>query len=131
MLRISGVSDPYLEVWHPSSSVIAVFDKVGEFQLVESEIVQIGHDRSSAYWLLDVTLNDDERIEFEAGDVIGYYHPPDTRYQIWSIQTAGYTVYVNESTTALNTTNLNLYNRSDISNSRQPLIQFTIGKNDV
>ena len=120
----SGVSYPYLEVWHRTAPGIDVFDKVGEVQLVESEVVQVGHDLSTAYWLVNITLNGDDRIEFEAGDVIGYYLPPDARYQVWSIRTTGYTAYTSMLNALVNSSNFINYNLSD---GRQPLVQFDLG----
>jgi len=122
----AGVNDPYLEVWHPTTPDNSVFDKVSEVQLVESEIVQVGHDLSTAYWLVDIILNDDDRIDFEAGDLIGFYHPPDSRYTVWTIDTVGYTAYGHLLDNALNFINLTTI-EGDI-NNLQPLIQITVGK---
>ena len=62
---------------------------------MESAVIQVGND-SNAYWLLNTSLSDDDRIEFIAGDVIGYYQPPDISYQAWLIETdASYIAYAN------------------------------------
>jgi len=122
----NGLTDPYLEVWHPRTP--GVYDKISEVQLVESEVVQVGYDLSTAYWFVNITLNDFDKIEFETGDVIGYYHPNDSRYLILSIETAGYTIYANESANASST--ISLDNQNIVRNNRQPLIQFTIGMNN-
>ena len=121
----AGVNDPYLEVWHPPTPGIGVFDKVGEVQLVESKVAEEVDNDNSTYWLVNITLNDDDRIEFEAGDVIGYYHPPDTRYRVWTIITAGYRLYANDVAVASSIINLNT--QRTIINDVQPLIQLTIG----
>jgi len=120
----SGTIAPYLEVWHPPVPDIGIFDKVGEVQLVESEVVQVGHEISTAYWIVDITLNDDNRIEFEAGDVIGYYQPSDSRYQVWSIETTGFTAYNSQVDPPVNRSNLVTYG---IANNRQPLVQLIVG----
>ena len=122
-----GVNDPYVEVWHPTTPGSDVFDKVGEAQLVESEVVEEVDNNNKTYWLINITLNDDDRIEFEAGDVIGFYHPPDSRYGVWAIKTTGYTAFFYILSTPSRTINLE---KSDISQaSTQPLMQFTVGMN--
>jgi len=120
-----GTIDPYLQVWHPVTSNMNVYNKVDEVQLVESEIVEEVDNDNNTYWLVNITLIDDDRVEFEAGDVIGYYHPPDTRYQMWSIQTTGYRVYGSRLDNSSNTINLDTQEAS--ATNRQPLIQFIIG----
>ncbi|XP_065903512.1 uncharacterized protein [Dysidea avara] len=120
----SGGTNPYLEVWHQATPGGDVFDKVGEVHLVESEVVEEVDNNNNTYWLVNITLNDDDRIEFETGDVIGYYHPPDSRYRVWNIRTVGYTAYSNELTFALNTTDVATQDAT-VTNL-QPLIQFTV-----
>ena len=121
---LSGGSHPSVEVWHPTTPDGAFLAKVNEVELVESEIIQVGHDTSTAYWLVDIVLNGDDRIEFEAGDVIGYYQPPDTRYQVWSITAAGYTTYHSQNDPPINTSHLADYNTAT---NRQPLIRLIVG----
>ena len=117
----SGTSDPYLEVWHPQSPGIGVFDKVGEIQLIDNVVAQVG--TGSPYWNLNVSIIESDRIEFEVGDVIGYYQPPDSRYQMWTIRTSGYTAY--DTPTPSNTSNLVTLNINRV--DRQPLILLTTG----
>ena len=66
---------------------------MGETQLVESKVVEEVDNNNNTHWLVNITLNDDDRIEFEAGDFIGFYHPPDTRFRVWSIKTSGYIAF--------------------------------------
>jgi len=122
----NGTNDPYLEVWHPRTPDADIFDKVGEVQLIGSKAVEEVDNNNNIYWLVNVTLNDDDRIEFEAGDFIGYYHPPDTLYRLWNIETTGYTIYIYDDA---------LLNSIGSKNwmiklmEHQPLIQLTIGMN--
>jgi len=120
----SGTTAPYLEVWHQTTPGISVFDKVGEVQLVESEIVEEVDGNSLMYYFVNITLTDDDRIEFEAGDVIGYYQLSNSRYQVWSVSTAGYTAYSNQASIPLNESDLV---KLSIGNNRRPLIQLTTG----
>ena len=121
----AGVTDPYFELWRPMTLDLDVYNKVGEVQLVESEIVEEVDNGNNTYWLVNITLNDDDRIEFEAGDVIGYYHPPDTRYRVWSVVSTGYRIVANELSNASNT--ISLFDKDISLNNRRPLTQFTFG----
>ena len=125
MIRIlnNGITDPFLEIWHPPTSGIGIFDKVGEVQLVESNVVHVGTG-STEYLLLNISLTGSDRIEFEAGDSIGYYQPSDSRYHIWSNATTGYISYYIETPISLNTFDLVTASNSM---DRQPLIQLTTG----
>ena len=116
-------------MWRPTKSDLDVYNKVGEVQLVESEIVGEVDNDNNTYWLVNVTLNDDDRIEFEAGDVIGYYHPPDSRYRVWSISSTGYRIYANDNAEASNS--INISTQDIIINDLQPLMQFTVGMSSV
>jgi len=125
MLRINdGGTDPYFEVWHPQSPGNGVFDKVGRVQLLESELVQVGTG-SNQYWLLSMSLNGSDMIEFESGDVFGYYQPLDTHYGVGVIRPEGYIAYGNFFENSSSTFNLS---NADLSaNGRQLLLQFSIG----
>ena len=79
---------------------------------------------ASKYVYITLTINN--AIEFQSGDVIGYYHPPDSHFLMRDIQTDGYCLYrFNGSPAANNTEDLSLSDR--MFNNRQPLLQFDIG----
>jgi len=122
-------TDPYIEIWHPTTPEGDVFDKVGGVQLMKSEVVEEVDNNNNTYWLVNITLNGDDRIAFEAGDVIGYYQPPSTRYKVSVTYSAGYRLFGYEPTAESNTIKLNSQRFSV--NNLQPLIQFTIGTNDL
>ena len=61
---------------------------------------------------------------FQSGDVIGYYQPPNARYQVRDIRTMGYTLYRYDGSPP---NSVNLTERDFMVDFRQPLIQFTIG----
>jgi len=125
----AGLSDPYFELWQPTTPDLDVYNKVGEVQFVESKVVEEVDNDNNTYWLVNITLNDDDRVEFEVGDVIGYYHPPDSRYRVWSISSAGYRNYANDFADASNS--INIITQDIIINDLQPLMQFTIGMSSV
>ena len=127
MVRKNG-TDPFIEVWHPTTTDMNVLDKIGEVQLVENKVVEEVDNDSNSYWLVNITLNDDDRIEFEAGDVIGYYHPPDTRFLVWNIPSLGYQIIANNFGNGSKAIKFG----KDVSlNNLQSLIQVTIGMSSL
>ena len=81
------VDNPYIQVWRITNS--DTYSLVDQYQLQESDI-----SRRSDYYLANVTLNGDNRIEFQSNDVIGYYNPLKPRYRVWDDEnTRGYTIY--------------------------------------
>ena len=109
----------FLQVWRPVSAD-AIYNNIGEVQLQSNQVTGSGTYRTA-----DIMLTGDNTIEFQSGDVIGYYHPFNTRYLVRDINTTGYVLYRFDGSPAPNSVNLN--NRNAMINFRQPLIQFTIG----
>ena len=72
-----------------------------------------------------MSLNSSSQIEFQSGDVIGYYQPSNAR-QIWNIQTDEYTSYSYNATTPSAVLNINIEGISE--NNYQPLIEVMLGK---
>ena len=111
---------PYIQVWRNSSSDIYIL--VGQYRLQESDI-----SRRQNYYLANATLNRGNRIEFQSRDVIGYYHPSNPRYRVWSVENArGYTVYSVNSESPLNMLNIRRGSLSENQDDR-PLIQVLYG----
>ena len=75
----------------------------------------------------NITLTNDDRIEFQSGDVVGYYHPPDARYQVRDSFTDGYVLYQFNGLSSAVSDSINLTKRNFILNFRQPLLQFDVG----
>ena len=78
---------------------------------------------SSNYFEANIILTGNYTIEVQSGDVVGYYHPPDARYQVITMRTNGYILY--QFSRSHESVDLN--NASFSYNIQQPLIQFTIG----
>ena len=112
---------PFFQVWRPASVGSTIYNKVGEVQLQSNDQININSYR---YGVVIIILTGNSTIEVQSGDVVGYYHPPDARYQVRTIQTDGYIQYqfngLHESV------DLNYNTNSD--DQRKPLILFTIGK---
>ena len=102
-----------------------IYNKVGEIQLESEYQVTEGYNNFEA----TIILTDEKRLEFQTDDVIGYYHPPQSRYRVLDVTTMGYKLYRFDETSPPNT--LNLSEASQTLNNRQPLLQFTFGKNNI
>ena len=110
---------PFFQVWRASSINSKVYNKIGEVQLQSDDQVTGSGDYQTA----NIPLTGNNTIEVQSGDVVGYYHPPDARYQVRTIETDGYILYQFDGSPK----SVDL-NNNDGHNNRQPLIQFTIGK---
>ena len=117
-----GSNYPSFQVWQPLSVNSTVYDKIGEVQLQSDDQVTGSGNRRT----INITLTGNSTIEFQSGDVVGYYHPPDTRYRVRDIQTDGYILYRFDGPAP---SSVNLSERNFMFNFRQPLLQFTIGMN--
>ena len=124
MSKWHGNDFPLLQVWHPISLNSTVYNKIGEIQLPAGDFVPVGVNRN--YYSASVSLNSNSQIEFQSGDVIGYYQPSNPRWSIWSIQTSGYTSYSNNVTTP--STSIDTNNVDNIETNHQPLIAVMFGK---
>jgi len=118
--RFSGRGRLRFQVWRSLSTNSMVYANIGEVQLLDSQVSQCNSDR---FCNANIVLTDNDKIEFQSGDVIGWYQPSDVLYRLRTIQTIGYVQY--EFDGPLSSLDLNNADRSD--NQRQPLIQFVIG----
>ena len=116
----SRTNYPFFQVWRRASVGSTVYNKTGEVQLQSDDQVIRG---SNNYREVNIILTGNNTIGVQSGDVVGYYQPPQSRYRVRTIETAGYIQYRFRGS----------FESVDISNNigysiRQPLIQFTIGK---
>ena len=112
-------SRPSIQVWRPSGST---YTRISQYQLNQRDITEL-----ASYALASVSFVGDERIEFQSGDVIGYYLPNNPRYTVWNIETVGFVSYSTSADNALASVSIN---DANVETNRQPLIQMTIGKID-
>ena len=115
------------QLWRPSSVDPTVYNKVddSEVQLQSNNQVTRG---SNNLLEANIILTGDNTIEFQSGDVVGYYHPPDARYRVINIPTDGYILYRFDLNRSPVPTSVNLNDANSNVSNAQPLIQFTIGK---
>ncbi|XP_065899401.1 uncharacterized protein [Dysidea avara] len=116
---------PYFIIWRPSSTNSMVYTSSGEVQLQESQVSQCN---SFVTCNVNIVLSGSNRIEFLSGDVVGYYHPQQTIYQVRTIRTNGYERYRIDGSSAPTSVDLSTVNNNRINNNRQPLIQFVIDR---
>ena len=118
-----GSNFPQFEVWHPTSLNSSNYTIIGVVPLPAGD--RIGNP-STGYYYTNISLDSNSQIEFQSGDVIGYYQPSNAQRLIWSIQTSGYTSYSNTVTSP--STSIDINNVENIDTNHQPLIQITFGK---
>ena len=112
---------PFFQVWRLISVNSTIYNKTGEVQLSDDEVTGSG-----TYQTANIILTGNNRIEVQSGDVVGYYHPSNSRYRVRDISTDGYVLYRFDGSPAAN--NLEDLSQSDhVFNYRQPLLQFAIG----
>ena len=87
-----------------------LYTSVGEVQLQESQVSQCTND---IYCIANIVLTGLDRIEFQSGDVVGWYTTPKARYGMMTILTDGFVADISENA---------------VGDQFQPLIQFQIGK---
>ena len=123
MKDLSGATNyPIFEVWrpyiHPGS-----YMKIGEVHFSAGSLKVASQ---GSYYYANIPLNSSGKIEFQSGDVIGYYQPSNAQRKIWSIQTDEYTSYSNTGPYPL--TLLNVYSYGTRVTNYQPLIEVMYGK---
>ena len=121
---MSGNNLPLFQVWHPTEVNSSTYNKTSEVQLPEGNFIAVGIN--SNYFSASLSFNSNSQIEFQSGDVIGYYQPSNPRRLIGSIQTSGYTSYSNNVTTS--STSIDTNNVDNVEANRQPLIEVMFGK---
>ena len=112
----SRSGNPTIQVFRPTSS--SSYSEVHEYTLQDSDITDMGD-----YHLANVSFTGSDRVEVQSGDIIGYHIRSTPRYNIWNIQTIGYTSY---ATFAFNPSNSFTISNSGTA-SKQPLIQVIFG----
>ena len=112
------INYPFFQVWRLAVDSTTIYNKISEVQLSDDQVTGSGNPRTAT-----ITLTGNNTIEVQSGDVVGYYHPPQSRYRVRTIQTRGYIQYrFNGSHDSVD-----LNNNIGRNDQRQPLIQFTIG----
>ena len=122
MKGLLSINYPIFQVWRPFLSFSRIYLKIGEVQLSDGKLTNVGQ---GSYIYANMSLNSSSQIEFQSGDVIGYYQPSNA-LKIWNIQTDGYTSYSYTVTTPLTLIDIN--SEEIIKTNYQPLIKVMFGE---
>ena len=130
LISLEGASSsgdyPIVQVWRCHRTNQQLYNRVNTLcALTGSNITSRGD-----YYLGNVSCTGNERVEFQSGDVIGYYHANEVQYLLWTTDTTGYTAHQRDVNSPLDTFNINANNVDEIVN-RQPLIQVMFGKINI
>ena len=122
---VSGTEYPVFQVWRPvmTSFQSNNYIKIGEVQLSDRSLEVV--DNGSYVVYADISLNNSNQMEFQSGEVIGYYQPSNSCL-IWNTRTSGYTSYSNNVTSPL--TNMDTNHVDNVHDNYQPLIEVMFGK---
>ena len=124
LLGTPGTELPVFQVWHPVLPGSSVYSIVGQVQF------NSGVHLNSFYYISTVLLAEDDRIEFQSGDVIACYQPTNPLRGMQLIDAssdANYTAYINFGAN-LNATTIDINGTDYIEFAFQPLINITTGK---
>ena len=103
--------------------VNSVYERIGEAQLQSANQVTTG---SRNFRVANIILTGNNRIQFRSGDVVGYYHPFQSRYQLRDMSSSN--KYVIHRFDGSLPNRVRLRNSNAKLEGRRPLLQFTIGK---
>ena len=106
----------YIQVWRSSFTGSPVYNKIDEVQLKLDEQLMDNNN----FTIINISLTGNDALEFQSGDVIGYYHPAQSRYQVTEIQTTGYVLYRFNGSSSLDS--LNISQSDKVLRFRQPLL---------
>jgi len=118
----SGDNLPIIQIWHPLSPNSSVYNRTGQVKVTNTTLIGTHH------YFTNITIS--EILEFQSGDVIGYYQPSNLQLAIWnSNHTNGYTSYsTSDSNNSISV--INIHDESVVEHpQRQPLIEVLFGKN--
>jgi len=108
---------PIIQIWHPSSLNSTVYNKIGQAQVTNITRVTTDHY---------IAICNSSELEFQSGDVLGYYQSLNSSHLVWNTWTIGYSSYVSNSSNAFTTT-VDLMNLTK-NYQEQPLIKMTFGE---
>ena len=111
------------QVWRPSSANSSVYNKTGEvhWSLLKEVTKSI----------IIIKPTDNNKTEFQTGDIIGYYHPCTSRYLVAYINsTDEYELYQFDEPLK-DSAAVNIDEATEVIKQKQPLLKFTVGMNQL
>ena len=79
---------PVFQVWHPLSSDSNVYSKIAQINVHDT-----GTRITRSHHIYNVSLNGSDQIEFQLGDVIGYYQPSQSVIKVGNDYNPNHTLY--------------------------------------
>jgi len=119
-----GSNLPMIQAWRPSPPGSDIYIRVNQVQTSTGMFIRTG--TLQGYYVTNISLTGSNRIEFQSGDVIGYYQPNDPQRRISSTETSGYTSYSNSANSPA--TIIDISDVDNVEPDRQPLIEILFGK---
>ena len=116
-----GWGYPFFQVWRAASIGSTMYNKINEVQLQSDDQLTVVSDNVR---IATIILTGSNTMKVQSGDVVGYYHPWNSRYQVITRGTYGYILYQFGGSSR----SVNLSRNRANDNERQPVIQFTVGK---
>jgi len=111
---------PIIQIWRPSSLNSTVYNRIGQAQFTNTTHVTTNHS------FTNITISNSSELEFQSGDVLGYYHSINSSHLISNILAIGHTSYVSSSSSASTVTiDVMEFTRNY---NEQPLIGMTFGE---
>lgn len=108
---------PRLQIWRPSSLKLNVYNRIGQLSFVSPQLIENRFTKKQFYFTY--ATSGDDQIEFQPGDVIGYYQPSNPRYLLWSIEEQEYFSYSNNASVEFMT-----YNTTNVDHTNNQLLPF-------
>ena len=123
---VDSTEYPSIHVWHPINQNLTIYNKVGAMCILTADDIVNITENGSLYHLGNISCTGNNRIEFQSGDVIGYYQSNSSHYRLLNGNTTeGYTSYSSNNSSL---TSIDISNVNHTYKSTQPLIQVMYGK---
>ena len=116
-------SFPSFQIWRPTSTDSYVYNKAGEVRMTSFN--QVNQN------ILSIEFTGKNATDFQSGDITGYYHPLGSCFLVTHINnTNGYKLYLFDQPSQ-HFTVVNITNAIKVKEWKQPLLQFTVGMNQL
>ena len=111
------------QIWRPTSTDSYVYNKTVDVTLTSFDQVTEN--------IVSIELTGNNTTDFQSGDFIGYCHPRGSHFLVTHINnTNGYKLYLFDQPPQYFTV-VNITNAIEVKEWKQPLLQFTVGMNQL
>jgi len=116
----SGDELPLFQIWRPTTFGSTLYNRIGQIKFPIGNLIE-----DTKFYFTNAIPEDRQTIEFQPGDVIGYYQPSNPRLLLWSINQTGFVSYSNNASDAVIT--YNTESADYVDNGLQPFIRVFFG----